>query len=71
MVVISEQEMLYYCYKDQREGVKSLEKQQITTVEEEEEEEGVKKEVKREEGAQGLCLSRERLIFLTLIMCPP
>ena len=59
--------MLYYCYKDQREGVKGLEKQQITTVEEEEEEEGVK----REEGVQGLCLSWERLIFLTLIMCPP
>ena len=40
-------------------------------MEEEEEEEEEEGGVKREEGAQDLCLSRERLIFLTLIMCPP
>lgn len=43
VVVIGRQEMHYYCYKDQREGMKGLKKQQQTSVEnKEEEEEGEK-----------------------------
>lgn len=37
VVVIGKQEMHYYCYKHQREGMKGLKKQQQTPVEEEEE----------------------------------
>ena len=46
VVVVGEQEMHYYCYKDQREGMKGLKKQRQTP----EEEEGG-------ERTQDLCLS--------------
>uniref|UniRef100_A0A4W6FVL7 Chromosome 17 open reading frame 58 n=1 Tax=Lates calcarifer TaxID=8187 RepID=A0A4W6FVL7_LATCA len=59
--------------RDQREGIRGLKKQQQTPVEKKGERGKREREREREkerEGAQGLCLSRERLIFLTLIMCP-